>query len=65
MGQWRNTRIEWKKGDHLIGDFYVLFNTKLKEETDALEKQGMSKEEAEANAPLMQQARRDASAMGK
>lgn len=45
-----------KKGDHLIGDFYVLFNTKLKEETDALEKQGMSKEEAEANAPLMQQA---------
>ena len=46
-----------KKGDHLIGDFYVLFSNKLKEETAALEAQGMTKEEAEAASPLMQEAR--------
>ena len=46
-----------KKGDHLIGDFYVLFSNKLKEETSALEAQGMSKEEAEAASPLMAEAR--------
>jgi arginyl-tRNA synthetase len=46
-----------KKGDHLIGDFYVLFSNKLKEETKALEEKGMSKEEAEAASPLMAEAR--------
>ena len=46
-----------KKGDHLIGDFYVLFSNKLKEETAALEAKGMTKEEAEAASPLMQEAR--------
>lgn len=46
-----------KKGDHLIGDFYVLFSNKLKEETAALEAKGMTKEEAEAASPLMQDAR--------
>ena len=46
-----------KKGDHLIGDFYVLFSNKLKEETQALEAQGLSKEEAEAKSPLMAEAR--------
>ena len=46
-----------KKGDHLIGDFYVLFSNKLKEETSALETQGMTKEEAEAASPLMREAR--------
>lgn len=46
-----------KKGDHLIGDFYVLFNNKLKEETAALEAQGMTKEEAETASPLMAEAR--------
>ena len=46
-----------KKGDHLIGDFYVLFSNKLKEETSALEAQGMTKEEVEAASPLMQEAR--------
>lgn len=46
-----------KKGDHLIGDFYVLFSNKLKEETATLEAKGMTKEEAEAASPLMQEAR--------
>lgn len=46
-----------KKGDHLIGDFYVLFSNKLKEETAALEAKGLSKEEAEAQSTLMAEAR--------
>ncbi len=46
-----------KKGDHLIGDFYVLFSNKLKEEVNALEAKGLSKEEAEAQSPLMAEAR--------
>ena len=46
-----------KKGDHLIGDFYVLFNNKLKEETQALETTGLTKEEAEAQSTLMAETR--------
>ena len=46
-----------KKGDHLIGDFYVLFSNKRKEETAALEAKGMTNEEAEAASPLRQEAR--------
>lgn len=46
-----------KKGDHLIGDFYVLFSNKLKEETAALEEGGLTKEEAEAQSSLMAEAR--------
>ena len=46
-----------KKGDHLIGDFYVLFSNKYKEEVEALQAKGMSKEEAEAASPLMNEAR--------
>lgn len=46
-----------KKGDHLIGDFYVLFDKHYKEELKELEEQGMSKEEAEANSKLMKEAR--------
>ncbi|MCM1075903.1 MAG: arginine--tRNA ligase [Bacteroides sp.] len=46
-----------KKGDHLIGDFYVLFDKHYKSEVKALEEQGMTKEEAEAASPLMKEAR--------
>lgn len=46
-----------KKGDHLIGDFYVLFDKHYKAEVKALEEQGMAKEEAEAASPLMKEAR--------
>lgn len=46
-----------KKGDHLIGDFYVLFSSKLKEETAALEATGLTKEQAEAQSTLMAEAR--------
>ncbi|WP_289732884.1 arginine--tRNA ligase [uncultured Duncaniella sp.] len=46
-----------KKGDHLIGDFYVLFDKHYKAELKALEEQGMTKEEAEGASPLMKEAR--------
>lgn len=54
-----------KKGDHLIGDFYVAFDKHYKDEVKALKKQltdsGVPEEEAETRAkeeaPLMQEAR--------
>ena len=46
-----------KKGDHLIGDFYVLFDKHFKAEVATLMEKGMSKEEAEATSPLMAEAR--------
>ena len=46
-----------KKGDHLVGDFYVKFNDLYKAEVAQLEAQGMSKEEAEEKAPILQEAR--------
>ena len=46
-----------KKGDHLIGDFYVMFDKHYKAELKALKEQGMSDEEAEKASPLMQEAR--------
>ena len=46
-----------KKGDHLIGDYYVLFDKKYKEELAALQAEGLTQEEAEAQSTLMQEAR--------
>lgn len=46
-----------KKGDHLIGDFYVLFDKHYKAELMALMNEGKTKEEAEAASPLMADAR--------
>ncbi|HHT34938.1 MAG TPA: arginine--tRNA ligase [Bacteroidales bacterium] len=46
-----------KKGDHLIGDYYVLFDKKYKEELASLQAEGLTQEEAEAQSTLMQEAR--------
>lgn len=46
-----------KKGDHLIGDFYVEFDRHFKAEVKELMDKGLSKEEAEAQSPLMLEAR--------
>ena len=46
-----------KKGDHLIGDFYVLFDKHFKEEVKALEAKGLTEDEAKEQSPLMQEAR--------
>jgi arginyl-tRNA synthetase len=44
------------KGDHLVGDYYVLFGTELKKQVELLAEQGIAKDEAEKQAPIMQQA---------
>ena len=46
-----------KKGDHLVGDYYVAFDKHYKAEVSELMAKGMTKEEAEAASPLMQKAR--------
>jgi arginyl-tRNA synthetase len=42
-----------KKGDHLVGDYYVKFDKQYKKEIAALIEKGMSREDAENNAPSM------------
>jgi arginyl-tRNA synthetase len=44
------------KGDHFVGDYYVLFNDQYKKEVAELVAGGMSKEEAEKEAPIMKEA---------
>ena len=46
-----------KKGDHLIGHYYVEFDQHYKQEVADLMAGGLSKEEAEAASPLMLEAR--------
>ncbi|RKD88216.1 arginine--tRNA ligase [Mangrovibacterium diazotrophicum] len=45
------------KGDHLVGDFYVLFDKHYKAEIEELVAKGASKEEAEQQAPSIVAAR--------
>ena len=45
-----------KKGDHLIGDFYVAFDKHYKAQIKELVDKGVSPEEAEKQAPLIQEA---------
>ncbi len=46
-----------KKGDHLVGDYYVSFDKHYKAELAELQAKGLSKEEAEAKSELMAEAR--------
>lgn len=45
-----------KKGDHLIGDYYVLFDKYYREEVKKLMSEGMDEEKAKQEAPLMKEA---------
>lgn len=45
-----------KKGDHLIGDYYVLFDKHYREEVKKLMSEGMDEEKAKQEAPLMKEA---------
>ena len=45
-----------KKGDHLIGDYYVLFDKHYREEIKQLVAQGMDEEKAKQEAPLIKEA---------
>ncbi|NLZ72826.1 MAG: arginine--tRNA ligase, partial [Bacteroidales bacterium] len=46
-----------KKGDHLVGDYYVAFDQHYKKELEELKAQGLSQEEAEEQSTLMREAR--------
>lgn len=46
-----------KKGDHFVGDYYVLFDKNYKAEIAELQAKGLSKEQAEEQSTLMQEAR--------
>ena len=46
-----------KKGDHLIGDYYVKFDQEYKKELSELEVSGLTKKEAEEKSTLMAEAR--------
>lgn len=43
------------KGDHFVGDYYVKFNDAYKAEVEGLMKNGMSKTDAEKEAPIMKE----------
>ena len=45
-----------KKGDHLIGDYYVRFDKEYKKQIEELKAQGMDEETAKKEAPLMKEA---------
>lgn len=54
--QWGNGRTPestGKKGDHLVGEYYVEFNNHYKAEISELIQKGFTEEEAENNAPSM------------
>lgn len=46
------------KGDHFVGDYYVLFGVEHKKEVQKLVSEGMSAEEAERNSSIMQAAQK-------
>jgi len=56
LGNGETPASSGKKGDHLVGDYYVAFNNLYKKEVDELVAGGMSKEDAEKNAPSLKAA---------
>lgn len=44
------------KGDHLVGDYYVMFGNEMKKEVKELMEKGITQEEAEKEAPIMKAA---------
>ena len=56
-GNGETPEMSGKKGDHLVGEYYVLFDRKYKEQMAAMEAAGSTPEEARDNAELMLAAR--------
>jgi len=55
-GEGKTPESENVKSDRFVGDWYVRFSQVLSKETETLEKQGLSKKEAEVQAPSLLQA---------
>lgn len=56
FGQGETPQSSGQKGDHLVGKYYVVFDKEYKREIEALVNEGLSKEEAEKQAPLLLEA---------
>ncbi|WP_205501972.1 arginine--tRNA ligase [Rufibacter psychrotolerans] len=56
FGQGETPESSGIKGDHLVGKYYVEFDKAYKKEIDELVAQGMDKEQAKKQAPLMLEA---------
>jgi len=56
FGNGETPQSSGKKGDHLVGDYYVKFDKEYKTEISNLVAQGMTEDEAKAKAPILLQA---------
>ena len=56
FGNGETPKSSGKKGDHLIGDYYVRFDKEYKAQIKELMAQGMEEETAKKEAPLMKEA---------
>ncbi|TFH27142.1 MAG: arginine--tRNA ligase, partial [Bacteroidia bacterium] len=56
-GKGEDPESSGKKGDHLVGDYYVRYDQMYKSQVQELVDQGVRKAEAEAGAPILQEAR--------
>lgn len=56
-GEGKTPKSTGIKGDHLVGDFYVLFDKHYRQEVSELMAKGLSKDDAEQQAPSIQAAR--------
>lgn len=55
FGEGETPASSGKKGDHLVGEYYVRFDQEYKQEVQALVEQGAPEGEAKKTAPLMQE----------
>jgi len=55
-GRGETPRSSGKKGDHLVGEYYVRFDQEYKNQVTELAGRGLPREEAERTAPLMTEA---------
>ena len=56
LWRWRNPESSGLKGDQLVGKYYVLFETKYREQIADMVSRGKSQEEAEKSAPFLLEA---------
>jgi arginyl-tRNA synthetase len=55
-GNGETPQTSGKKGDHLVGEYYVRFDQEYKKQISKLVAGGMTQEEAEKNAPILAEA---------
>jgi len=56
FGNGETPQTSGKKGDHLVGDYYVKFDKEYKAQIEELKSKGMSEDEAKVKAPIIQEA---------